>query len=316
METLNSATRAWTGVASESKVAVIAALIANGVIAILKLVAGLAAGSSAMLSEAAHSFSDTGNQVLLMIGLTRSSSQPTSRYPFGKGKSAYFWPFMVAILLFGVAGTYSFIEGIDKIRHPHAIGDITLSLGVLGAAFVIEAISLGIAGREAKKAADRQGIASVRQFLKENRDATLLTVLVEDGLALVGLPIAAAALGLSVWTGDPVWDGIGSLVIGCLLMGFAGFLAWEIRELLIGRGLSGPDLDVVHRVLDEEPAVQGVGAVQSMYLGHQDVLLGVEVDLAAGLEGEVAEETVRRIEAALREALPVLRFVYVEPRDS
>ncbi len=302
-------------VASESKVAVIAALIANGVIAVLKLVAGLAAGSSSMLSEAAHSFSDTGNQVLLLIGLTRSGSQPTPRYPFGRGKSAYFWPFMVAVLLFGVAGTYSFIEGIDKIRHPHAIGDITLSLGVLGAAFVIEAISLAIAGREAKKAADRQGIGSVRQFLKENRDATLLTVLVEDGLALVGLPIAAAALGLSVWTGNPIWDGIGSLVIGSLLMGFAGFLAWEVRELLIGKGLSERDLETVHRVLREHHAVDATGAVQSMYLGHQDVLLGVEVDLAEGLDASDAEAAVRRIETALRDALPVLRFVYVEPRE-
>lgn len=301
--------------ASGSKLAVLAALVGNFLIAVLKLVSGLAAGSSAMLSEAAHSFSDVGNQILLLVGLSRAGTEPTTRYPFGRGKSAYFWPFLVAVLLFGVAGAYSVFEGVTKILHPHPLGDIRLSLAVLGAAFLIESVSLGVALREGRKAAEEQGVTSLGQFLRENRDATLLTVIVEDGLALAGLPIAAASMGLAVWTGNPVWDGIGSLVIGALLMGFALFLAWEIKGLLIGRGLDEADRQTVHEVLDGDPAVEAVHLVQSMYLGHEDVLLGVEVDLREDPGGEDAEAVVDRLEEALRDALPLLRFVYIEPRE-
>lgn len=301
--------------ASESRIAVLAALVANFVIAVLKLVTGLAAGSSAMLAESAHSFSDVGNQILLLVGLRQSTAEPTPRYPFGQGKASYFWPFMVAVLLFAVAGAYSAFEGIEKILHPHPLGDIRLSLAVLGVAFVIESVSLGIAVREAGNAAERKGVDSVTGFLRENRDATLLTVIVEDGLALVGLPIAAAAMGLSVWTGNPVWDGIGSLVIAALLMGFAVFLGWEIKDLLLGRGLSEGDRAEVERMLGEDPAVVRVHRVQSMYMGHENVLLGAEIDLRDDIPAGEAEQEIARIEDELREALPVLRFVYLEPRE-
>lgn len=302
--------------ASGSRLSVLAALFANLLIAILKLVAGLAAGSSAMLAEAAHSFSDVGNQVLLLIGIARASAEPTERYPFGRGKSAYFWSFLVAVLLFGVAGAYSAFEGIDKIRHPHELGNIELSLAVLGAAFVIEAIALTVALRQARSKADEQGVETVRDFLRQNRDATLLTVIVEDSLALAGLPIAAGSLLLSQWTGNAVWDGIGSLVIGALLMGFALFLAWEVKGLLLGRGLPEPDRRVVQQVLADDPAVETVHRIQSMHLGAEDVLLGVEVDLEGTLDADEIREAIDRIERKLREALPILRYVYVEAGEA
>lgn len=298
--------------ASGSRLSVLAALFANLLIAILKLVAGLAAGSSAMLAEAAHSFSDVGNQILLLIGIARASAEPTERYPFGRGKSAYFWSFLVAVLLFGVAGAYSAFEGIDKIRHPHKLGNIELSLAVLGAAFVIEAIALTVALRQARSKADEQGVETVRGFLRQNRDATLLTVIVEDSLALVGLSIAAGSLLLSQWTGNAVWDGIGSLVIGALLMGFALFLAWEVKGLLLGRGLPEPDRQIVQQVLADDPAVETVHRIQSMHLGAEDVLLGVELDLEDTLDADEIREASERIETKLRDALPVLRYVYVE----
>lgn len=299
--------------ASGSLVSVLAALIGNLIIAILKLVTGLAAGSSAMLAEAAHSFSDTGNQVLLLIGLQRAEPSPTDRYPFGRGKSAFFWPFLVAVLLFGVAGLYSIYEGFSKVLDPHPLGSINLSLAVLGAAFVIEGIVLFVAVRKARQAATEQGMSSVGEFLRETRDATLLTVIVEDSLALVGLPIAAGSMILSVTTGSPIWDGIGSLVIGGLLMGFATFLAWRVKGLLLGRGLSERDRQRVQAVLAEDPAVEDVHSTQSMYLGHEDVLLGVEIDLADGLDSDEAERAMDRIETSLREKVPVLSYVFVEP---
>lgn len=300
--------------ASGSLVSVIAALVGNLLIAILKLVTGLAAGSSAMLAEAAHSFSDTGNQVLLLIGLQRAQPSPTDRYPFGRGKSAFFWPFLVAVLLFGVAGLYSIYEGVKKVVDPHPLGSISVPLVVLAAAFVIEGIVLSVAVRKASQAAEEQGMDTVGEFLRETRDATLLTVIVEDSLAMVGLPIAAASMIASVVTGNPMWDGVGSLVIGGLLMGFATFLAWRVKGLLLGRGLSEGDRRRVQQVLADDPAVEDVFNIQSMYLGHEDVLLGVEVDLADELaSADEVEEAIDRVEVALRQAVPVLSYVFVEP---
>lgn len=301
--------------AGESKVAVVAALVANFLIAVLKLVAGFISGSAAMFAEAAHSFSDVGNQILLLVGISRASKPPSPKHPYGTSKAAYFWPFLVAVLLFGVAGGYSFLEGIEKIRHPHPLEDVRLALGVLAVAFVIEIVSLAIAVREAKKGAKARGIVSVKQFLEENRDATLLTVLVEDGLALAGLPIAALAIVLTLVTGNPMWDGIGSIVIGLLLMGFALFLGYEVQHLIVGRGLSGRDLAKVQAVLVEDPAVTGVVNVQSMYLGPDVVLLGAEVDLRDDLRGSEVEASLARLEARLIQAVPALKFVYLEPAD-
>jgi cation diffusion facilitator family transporter len=293
---------------AESLRAVVAALVANLAIGLLKLTTGLLAGSASMLAEAAHSFSDVGNQALLLLGLRRSDPAPTREHPFGTAKRQYFWSFLVAVLLFTVAGTYSLVEGIRVIRHPHELGDIRLSLGVLGAAFVLEAGALTVAARQAREAAEEEGADSLVGFVRSNRDATLLTILVEDTVALVGLPIAAAALGLSVWTGNPIWDGIGSVLIGLLLMGFALFLGWEVRDLLVGEGLSPRDRERVLAVLEDHPDVVQVARVQSLHLGADTVLLGVEAQLA----GDPAE-AIERVEAALEDVLEELAFVYVEP---
>lgn len=301
--------------AGESKIAVIAALIANFLIAVMKLVAGFISGSASMFAEAAHSFSDVGNQILLLVGISRAARPPSEEYPYGTSKAAYFWPFLVAVLLFGVAGGYSLLEGIEKIRHPHELDDVRLALGVLAAAIVIEIVSLYVAVRAAKKAAKARGIASLRQFLEENRDATLLTVLVEDGLALAGLPIAALAILLSVWTGNPVWDGIGSVIIGALLMGFALFLGREVKHLIIGRGLPGRDLAKARAILVDDPAVTGLLSIQSMYMGPEVVLLTAEVDVRDDLQGSEVENALARLERRLIEALPALKFVYLKPRE-
>jgi len=303
-------------VSSERGIAVLAALTGNLLIAALKLVAGLVANSAAMLAEAAHSFSDVGNQVLLFIGLKKSSGGPTEQHPFGTHKSQYFWSFLVAILLFGVAGAYSLLEGIEKALHPRPLDDIRLALGVLAVAFVIEAASLAVALRQSRKAAKKRGPPTTRrQFLRENRDATLLTVIVEDTMALIGLPIAAAAMLLTTYTGNPVWDGVGSALIGALLMGFAVFLGKEVHDLLLGRGLAPRDLAKVHAVLRADPAVEGVLSLQTMHLGPEAVLLGAELDLRDHMAGPDIEAALLRLERALIEAVPSLKYVYLEPRN-
>ncbi len=297
--------------ASESRIAVLAAFFGNLIIAIGKLVAGLASGSASMLAESAHSFSDVGNQVLLLIGIQRSTRPPSPKYPFGTGKAAYFWPFMVAVLLFGVAGAYSIFEGIEKFRHPHPVEDITLSLIVLGVAFIIEAGTLGVAVAQAVKLARKEGLAW-RAFFRENRDASLLTVLIEDGLALVGLPIAAAAITLTKWTGDARFDAAGSLLIGTLLMGFALYLGSSVRSLLLGRGLGAHELTKVHAVIEADPAVRHLRSLKTMHLGPQSVLLAAEVDLGDGLTAKQAATVLRKLEAQLRTAVPELDHVYLE----
>jgi cation diffusion facilitator family transporter len=297
----------------ESRLTVLAALAGNLLIALLKLAAGILSGSAAMLAEAAHSFSDTGNQLLLLLGIRGASRPPTPDHPFGTGKAAYFWPFLVAILLFGVAGAYSAFEGIAKLGDPHPIGDPRLSLGILAASFAIETGSLFVALRQARRDARAAGIRSVRQFLEENRDATLLTILVEDSLALVGLVVAAAAIGLSAATGSGLWDALGSLAIGLILMGFAFFLANEVRALLLGRGLGRRDLEAIHRILEAEPSVGSVVSLQSMYLGPQSVLLGIEVKVADARAPDIPQ-TLARLERELRSAVPVLKYVFLEPQ--
>ena len=219
------------------------------------------------------------------------------------------------MLLFGVAGGYSVFEGIEKMRHPHEIGDTSLAFGVLGVAFVIECVSMWIAIRAAVKEARARGIGGLREFLRENRDATLITVLVEDGLALVGLPIAAAGLGLAILTGNPIWDGVGSLVIGAMLMGFSIFLATQIRKLLIGIGLSPRDVERVQALVAKEPAIEHVLSMQSMYMGPQVVLLGMEVDVRDDLPAGEVEKALHGLEERLVRELPALKYVYLMPRD-
>lgn len=300
--------------AHESRLAVLAALGANLLIAVMKLVAALISGSSAMLAEAAHSFSDCGNQLLLLVG-QRAAQRPASpEHPFGTAQSTYFWSFMVAVLLFGVAGGYSLFEGVEKLRHPEPVGDIRLSLAVLAGAFALEAGSLVVALRETRKAARARGIRSTREFLEDNRDASLLVVLTEDALALVGLPIAAVALLLTWWTGQTFWDGAASVLIGLLLMGFAAFLANQVRRLLLGRGLSDRDLAKVREVLAAEPAILRVWSLQSMHLGPDVVLLGAEMDVDDALPAGEVETMLARVEAELKSRVPALRYVFLEPR--
>ncbi len=300
--------------AGESPIAVWAAFFGNLVIAIGKLLAGLASGSAAMFAEAAHSFSDVGNQVLLLIGIKRSKAPPSEKYPFGKGKAAYFWPLIVAVLLFGVAGAYSLFEGIEKFRHPHELESITLALIVLGVAFVIEAVTLGVAVLQAVRLAREEG-NTWREFVQENRDASLLTVLIEDGLALVGLPIAAGALLLAKATGDARFDAGGSILIGLLLMGFALFLGGNVRSLLIGRGLGRADLQRLNDIIEADEDVLELRKMQTMHLGPHSALMGAEVILQDHLSNPQRGIVLNRLEKAFKAAVPELQYVYLEDHE-
>lgn len=288
-------------------IAVWAALFGNLLIAIAKLAGGIVSGSASMFAEAAHSFSDVGNQLLLLLGLQRSKKAPNPKHPYGTGKAAYFWPLMVAVLLFGVAGGYSLFEGIEKFLHPHEVHDITLSLGVLALAFVIEAVVLIVAIREAIK----ENPAGMKAFLRENRDASLLTVLVEDSLALIGLPIAAGALILSKATGDGRWDGAGSMIIGLLLMSFALFLGRQVHDLLLGRGLRKSKREALIALIDKTPHMR-LRDLRTMHLGPDAVLATVDLECDYP-DSDSMMRAIVELERAMKELVPELAFVYLEP---
>jgi len=203
-----------------SKPAVLAALVGNLAIAVFKLIAALVSGSSAMLAEAYHSFSDTFNQVFLLVGIWRSKKPPDRLHPFGYGKEQFFWAFIVSLMLFGIAGGLSIREAYHKFRHPEPLGDVTLGFIVLAVAFVIESIALAIAVRQFRREMKSERFGDLVEGIQHTKDPAVLTVVFEDSLALVSIAVAFVSILLSVKTHNPVFDACGSLIIGIFLMVF------------------------------------------------------------------------------------------------
>src|ERR1041384_2476071 len=240
--------------AGESKVAIFAAIAANFAIAITKFVAAFFSGSSAMLSEAIHSLVDTGNGALLLVGLRQSQKPPDDTHPFGHGKELYFWPLIVAILVFSLGGGMSVYEGITHLVHPHH-GDPTWSYVVLGLAFAFESVSAFLAYRAFRK--ELKG-AGVLETIKRSKDPTTFTVLFEDSAALAGLIVAFLGILLGDLLENPYLDGIASIVIGAILATVAVFLAYETKGLLIGEGVDPQTLASVRSIAAEDDAIHKV----------------------------------------------------------
>ena len=218
--------------------AIIAAFLANLGIAIAKVVGYVFTGSSSMLAESIHSFADTGNQGLLMLGYKLAERDATPQHPFGYGRERYFWAFVVSLVLFALGSVFSVVEGIEKIRHPHALEDLSWAIGILLGGILLEGWSFRTAVVEANHI---RGRASWTDFIRRSRSPELPVVLLEDAGALIGLVIALAAVSLADVTGNPIYDGIGTLLIGLLLGAIAIVLAIEMRSLLIGEGARRED---------------------------------------------------------------------------
>lgn len=296
--------------------AVRAAFLANASIAVFKLIAASISGSSAMLAESYHSLSDTLNQVFLFVGLRSAIKPPDERHPFGYGKARYFWSFVVAMLLFGVAGTLSLVEGINKVQHPVALqwDHAMWSFAALGFAAVFEGYSLVIAVRELRIKQHELHAKSLRDALRKSKDATLATVVFEDALAQFGIVTAAIGIGLTLQTGNGFWDGLASLVIGLTLMGFALLLAKQNQDLLIGEAMD-PALRLrIIRALEAHPLVNRVLALKTMHLSPKDVLAAVEVNFVDGLTTDQLEHAIDEVETVIRQIAPVVRTCFVEPQ--
>ncbi|MFV0256994.1 MAG: cation diffusion facilitator family transporter [Acidimicrobiales bacterium] len=294
----------------QSTRAVMAALLANLGIAVAKLIGFLITRSSSMLAEAIHSVADTGNQALLLFGDRRARHPADSQHQFGYGRERYFWSFVVALVLFALGSAFAVAEGVDKILHPHELDNVPVALGILVLAMVLEGLSFRTAIGEARP---RKGHQSWWQFIRTSRIPELPVVILEDFGALCGLGIAFVAVGLSTVTGDPLWDGIGTLAIGILLGVIAVVLVIEMRSLLIGEGAHPDDMEKIRAAVIGAPGVRELLHLRTEHIGPQELLVGAKVMFDPHLGVEGLARAVDGVEAAVRAEVPYAHPIYVEP---
>lgn len=295
----------------DKPIAVYGAMAGNGTIAVAKGVAAFFTGSSAMFSECIHSLVDTANEGLLLLGMHRARRRPDERHPFGYGKELYFWSLIVAIVLFGVGGGISFFEGVTHVtghvREPRA--SPVWNYAVIAIALVAEGISWTIALRELWPKFRAHGIV---QTIRETKDPTVVTVLLEDSAALIGLLLALVGVWLSHATGSPVYDGIASMLIGLTLSGVAALLAYESRSLLIGETADPGVVAGIRELVGEDPDVAVAGRPLTMHFGPREVLLNLDVRFRAQLSSEQITAVVDRLEEGIRRRYPHIRRIYIE----
>jgi cation diffusion facilitator family transporter len=289
--------------------AIVAALLANAGIALAKFVGFLITGSSSILAEAVHSVADTANQSLLLFGRHSSRRQATPQHPFGYGRDRYFYSFVVALLLFSLGSVFALYEGAHKIHDHDPISSPLVAIGILVVAIVLEAVSFRTAVRESRPL---KGGDSWWQFIKQSKSPELPVVLLEDTGALIGLLLAFAGIGLSVLTGDPLWDGLGTLGIGVLLGMIAIILIVETKSLLIGEGAGTEE---VNRICD---ALVGHGVdrvihLRTQYLGPEELLVAAKIAVPGSLPTAEVARVIDDAEARVRGAVPAARLIYLEP---
>jgi cation diffusion facilitator family transporter len=296
-------------VAGSSKVAIYGAIAANSAIAVSKFIAAFFTGSSAMLSEGIHSLVDTGNGILLLFGIKLSKSPPDDKHPFGYGNEVFFWSFVVAILIFALGGGIAIYEGVQHILHPRQLENVQWNYVVLILAMVFEGSALRVALKQFN--VSRRNKPFLRA-LQDSKDSSTVAVVVEDSAALIGLLIALLSVFLGHISGWPYFDGLGSVLIGVLLVGVSLFFAAECKALLVGEGLLPEDVEKIHFILDEERRVSVYRRPLSLYFGPSEVLVNLDVHFIDELTSDQIEETIDRIEAKIREAIPAVNRIYIE----
>ena len=291
--------------------AVIAALLANLGIAVTKFVAFALTGSSSMLAEGIHSVADSGNQVLLLVGGKRSQRAATARHPFGYGRERYIYAFIVSIVLFSVGGLFAIYEGVHKVQHPEPIDKWQwVPLAVLAIAITLESLSFRTAVGEANHI---RGGASWVAFIRHARAPELPVVLLEDFGALIGLVLALFGVGLTLITDDGVWDGIGTLGIGVLLVCIAVVLAIETKSLLIGEAARSEQVAAITAALGAAPGLDRVIHLRTMHLGPDELLVAAKVATAPGSSATDVATAIDDAERRIRAAVPIARVIYLEP---
>jgi cation diffusion facilitator family transporter len=294
-----------------SKIAVYGAVAANVAIAVTKYVVAVISGSSAMFAEAVHSTIDTGNGLLLLVGMKRSARKADTEHPFGYGKSLYFWSLVVAMGIFGVGGVVSIFQGILHLMHPQDIKNVGWSYAVLAFAAVFEGGSFTIAMRQFLK---QKGKRPFWEALRRSKDPSTYTVIAEDGAALAGLAFAAIGLYLATRFHQPAYDAGASIMVGLLLCAVAVLLIREAGGLLIGEGVSRESAETIRRIVSQDPRVHLVGQPATMYLGPEEVLLALDVEVEINVSASDIAAAVERIEREIRERFPNIKRIYIEAR--
>ena len=296
--------------ASGGTKAIIAALLANAGIALAKFVGYLVTGSSSMLAEAVHSVADTSNQGLLLLGGKRAQRAATAEHPFGYGRDRYFYAFVVALLLFSLGSIFAIYEGVHKLESHEPLTSPLVAIIILLVAIGLESFSFRTAIVESKPL---KGGSTWWQFIRQAKAPELPVVLLEDFGALVGLVLAFLGVGLSVLTGNAVFDALGTIAIGVLLGIIAVILIVEMKSLLIGEGASEPVLGrIVSRLESCEP-VQRVIHIRTQYLGPEELLVAAKIALVPMLRIEEVARAIDEAEQRVREAVPEARLIYLEP---
>ena len=293
----------------DSTRAILFALGANLAIAAAKGGAAFVTGSSAMLAETVHSLADSGNQLLLLLGLKQAKTPPSPEYPLGYGKAIYFWSFLVAVMLFTVGGMFSLYEGIHKFQHPEPLKQWWWAAGVLVFGLIAEAISLRACLQEVNKS--RSG-RTLWQWFRESRQAELVVIFGEDLAALLGLAFALVAVMLTVITGNPVWDAIGTIAIGALLIIVAVFVAIEVKAMLIGQGVDPARQAQIQQFLDGRPEITRVISLITLQLGN-DVMVSVQAQMREVANAQVLIDEINMVEVAMKQAFPEVLWSFFEP---
>ncbi len=291
--------------------AIVAALVANLGIATTKFVAFLLTRSSSMLAESVHSLADSGNQALLLVGGKRAQREATPEHPFGFGRERYVYAFLVSIVLFTVGGAFALYEGIHKIQEPHAIDEWKwVPITVLIAAIGMESFSFRTAIVESNHV---RGDASWVEFVRHAKAPELPVVLLEDLAALVGLVLALFGVGMTLITDDGIWDGIGTVSIGVLLIVVALILAVETKSLLLGEAASDEALARIQAALEAEPAVERIIHMKTLHLGPEELLVAAKIAVRDTATGADIARAIDSAERRIREAEPTARVIYLEP---
>jgi cation diffusion facilitator family transporter len=290
--------------------AIVAALLANAGIAVAKFIGFLITGSSSMLAESVHSLADTSNQGLLLWGQRQARKEADELHQFGYGRSRYFYSFVVALVLFTLGSVFALYEGYHKISHPEDLSTPVVAIVILVVAIGLETYSFRTAVVESRPL---KGPGGWWRFIRMSRNPELPVVLLEDTGALIGLVFALTGVGLTMLTGDPVWDGFGTLAIGALLGAIAIILMVEMHSLLIGEGATKQEEAAIRAALEQTEHIERLIHIRTQYLGPDELLVGAKIALAPETDLATVAATIDAAEAAVRAAVPAARVIYLEP---
>jgi cation diffusion facilitator family transporter len=296
--------------ASGGTKAIVAALGANLAIAAAKFVAFAFSGSSSMLAEGVHSLADSGNQFLLLVGGKKAKREATPQHPFGYGRERYIYAFLVSIVLFSIGGMFAIYEGYEKISHPHDLEHWYWPVGVLVFAIIAEGFSFRTAIKESNAL---RGKLSWKEFIRRAKAPELPVVLLEDFGALIGLILALGGVGLAILTGNGVWDGIGTLCIGILLVLIALVLAAETKSLLLGESAGAEEVKKIESAIVDGDTVTRIIHMRTLHLGPEELLVAAKIAVRHDDTATEIATAINAAEARVRAAVPIARVIYLEP---